>query len=243
MLKRSVVLLVLLAGCGPSQVRQSMETNAVGLPKPPVVYVYDFAVQPSEVQLDTGGPLARLRGRLSGGGGDSDQDDEAIQLGHQVANGLADALVQKIAAMGLTAQRAARGQEPPAEGLAVTGQFVDVDEGNRARRMAIGFHQGQSSVSAQVQVHQAGASGRAAELLSFVASAQSPPVPGAVVTMGAGAAVQAAAASSKAAGAATGMGATVQDDADRLAAQVADYLQQFFAKQGWAAPPSDLPAL
>jgi hypothetical protein len=73
--------------------------------------------------------------------------------------------------------------------------------------------------------------------LNFTAVAESPPLPGAAVTMGAGAAVQVA---GTAAGA-KALGDTVQRDADRLADAVANDLQKFFAKQGWTAPPSAFP--
>jgi hypothetical protein len=39
------------------------------------------------------------------------------------------------------------------------------------------------------------------------------------------------------------LGVLVVSDANRLADKVANSLQQFFAKQGWTAPPSVLPTL
>jgi Domain of unknown function (DUF4410) len=229
---RLLVLAALLPACAPTQVKITRESDAVGVPKPSAVYVYDFAVEPSEIQLDRGGPLARLRERLAGGG--DDQDAQAVALGHQVANGLADALVAKITAMGLAAQRITRNQAPPPGAAAVAGQFVDVDEGNRVRRMAIGFHQGQSQVSARVQLYTVTGAKAATQLLDFTASAESAPLPGAAVTMGAGAAVQVAAAASGA----KELRDTVQADANNLADRIATLLQTFFAKQGWTAPPS-----
>ncbi|MDX2165934.1 MAG: DUF4410 domain-containing protein [Deltaproteobacteria bacterium] len=233
----SALSLVVLAGCGPSRVKITQETNAVGLPRPAAVYVYDFAVSPSEVQLDQGGPLRRIGSRLLGEGGDPDQ--QAIDTGHQVADRLATDLVAKITAMGLPAQRITRSQVPPEGAVAVGGQFVSVDEGSQLKRMAIGFHQGQSSVTAQVQLYQVTGRREAAQLLEFTASSASPPTPGAVVTMGAGAAVQAGAAASGV----KELTSTVEADAGRLADAVARNLQTFFAKQGWTAPPSQLPSL
>lgn len=228
--------LVVVAACGPTRVKITKETDAVGLPKPSMIYVYDFAVHPSEVKLDTGGPLARIRTRLSGGGDVAAQDQQAVDLGHQVADILASELVDKITAMGLPAQRITRDHVPPVGTVAVGGQFVDVDQGNKVKRMAIGFHQGQSSVAAQVQLYQVTGEAAANQLLDFTAVAQSPPTPGAAVTMGAGAAVQVAGA----AAGAKALGDTVQQDTDRLASRVATNLQTFFAKQGWTAAPSTL---
>lgn len=234
----SLLILLCFVGCGPSKVRITQETDAVGLPRPSAVYVYDFAVAPSEVQLDRGGPLKRLAGAFTGSN-DADPDAQAMAVGHQVAEQLAKDLVSKITAMGLPAQRIARNQVPPEGAVAVGGQFLDVDQGNQLRRMAIGFHQGQSSVTAQVQLYRVTGSREAAQLLDFTASSASPPTPGAVVTMGAGAAVQAGAAASGA----KELTSTVEADASRLADSAAKNLQTFFAKQGWTAPPSELPSL
>lgn len=230
-----LLAILAVAGC-TSRVHITQETDAVGLPTPAAVYVYDFAVDPSEVQVDPGGPLQRIRSRLFGGPSESEQSEQAIALGHQIADQVAAGLVARISAMGLPAQRIGRDQLPPEGAAAVGGQFVDLDEGNRIRRMAIGFHQGQSSVSAAVQFYRVTSARSAARLLEFTATGTSPPLPGAAVTMGAGAAVQVAAATAGA----KELGDTLSSDADRLAAAIARNLQTFFAKQGWTAPPSEL---
>lgn len=233
-----------LAACS-SAVRITQETDAVGLPKPSAVYVYDFAVDQSEMRADPGGPLERLRGgggllggRLRGGGQQPPaQDPQMLALGHQIADQVAQDLVQRITAMGLPARRISREQVPPAGAAAVGGQFVDLDEGDRLKRMAIGFHQGQSSVSAVVQLYRVTGARSAGQLLEFSATGTSPPLPGAAATMGAGAAVQVAAATAGA----KEFRATLSADAGRLGAAVARNLQTFFAKQGWTAPPSEIP--
>ncbi len=235
-----------LAACS-SSVRITKETDAVGLAKPSTVYVYDFAVDQSEMKVDPGGPLQRLRngggllgGGLLSGGNKSDQpqqDPQMIATGHQIADQVAQDLVQRITAMGLPAQRITRDQLPPEGAIAVAGQFVDLDEGNRLKRMAIGFHQGQSSVSAAVQLYHVTGSRSAGQLLDFTATGTSPPIPGAAVTMGAGAAVQVAAATAGA----KELRDTLSADAGRLSAAVARNLQTFFAKQGWTEPPSEIP--
>src|SRR5262249_31107841 len=62
----------LLAACSPGRVHVTQENDVVGLPRPAVIYVFPFAVDPSEVRLDPGGPVTRIMERL--GGGESDQD-------------------------------------------------------------------------------------------------------------------------------------------------------------------------
>jgi hypothetical protein len=252
MLTRATIGLLLLgalalAGCS-SSVRITNETDAVGLPKPAAVYVYDFAVDQSEVQRDPGGPLQRLRsgggllgGGLLGGGQPQQQtpemDQDMLATAHQIAAQVAQDLVQRITAMGLPAQRLARGEVPPEGTVVVAGQFIDLNEGNRLKRMAIGFHQGQSSVSAAVKLFHVTGRRSAGELLAFTATGTSPPLPGAAVTMGAGAAVQVAAAPAGA----KEFRDTLSADAGRLAAATARNLQTFFAKQNWTAPPSEIP--
>ena len=233
---RCALLIALAAASGcTSRVHITQETDAVGLPRPATVYVYDFAVDQSEVQVDPGGPLQRVRDRLFGGSSQSEQSAQVIAQGHQIADQVAQDLVQRITAMGLPAQRIGRDQLPPEGAAAVGGQFVDLDEGNRVRRMAIGFHQGQSSVSAAVQLYRVTGARSAGRLLDFTATGTSPPLPGAAVTMGAGAAVQVAAATAGA----KEFRDTLSADADRLSAAIAQNLQSFFAKQGWTAPPSE----
>jgi len=239
-----------LAACS-SSVKITNESDARGLAKPLMVYVYDFAVEQSEVKVDPGGPLQRLReggGLLGGGGGGllrggesqgepAAQNEQMLALGHQLADQVALDLVKRITAMGLPATRITREQLPPEGAIAVAGQFVDLDEGNKLKRMAIGFHQGQSSVSAAVQLYHVTGSRSAGQLLDFTATGTSPPLPGAAATMGAGAAVQVAAATAGA----KEFRATLSADAGRLSAAVARNLQTFFAKQSWTDPPSEIP--
>lgn len=113
-----------LVACSPGAIRHERETTEVGLAKPSMVYVYEFAVQASEVQLDQGGPLARVRNSLLETG---NQDDQEIALGRQVAQRVAQGLAAKLTAMGLPAQRAVRGAKAPAGSAIITGQFADVD--------------------------------------------------------------------------------------------------------------------
>lgn len=232
-----VVVTAALAGCGPTQSRIEMESRAVGLPKPALVYVYDFAVDPSQVHLDPGGPVSRRLKEISGES--EPQAEQIVALGRKVADRIAADLVSRITAMGLNAERAAPGNELRADAVAVTGQFADIDEGNKLRRLAIGFRQGQSKVGANVQLVRRTDAGATEPLLEFITAAESAPLPGAAVTMGAGAGVRAAAASTGA----KSLGDTVQSDADRLAARIANQLQQFFAKQGWTEAPSAVDAV
>jgi Domain of unknown function (DUF4410) len=119
----------------------------------------------------------------------------------------------------------------------VDGQFHDIDEGNRLRRLVIGFGAGTSKLDTQVQIYQYNA-GTPDQLLNFTTHAESGKMPGAAVTMGAGAAAQggvtlaAGAASMGVAGAKT-YRSSMGFLADSTAKQIVAYFSQYAAKQGW----------
>lgn len=226
---------LLLAAC-TSQMKVDRQTREVGLPRPTAVYVYTFAVDPEQVQLDRG-PLARVRDAVADRSA-NEENEQTVALGKDIAHRFADSLVKEITAMGLTAYHVDRAQQVPPGALGVDGLFVDIDEGNRLRRMVIGFRQGQSKVGTQVHVFQSTDAG-SRELLDFTATSESAPLPGGAVTMGAGAAAQVAVA----AGGVKELRSSVQADAQKSSKAVAQKLQAFFAEQGWTAPPSSLPSL
>src|SRR5262245_56389070 len=116
-------------GCAPTSVRPvPTSSDATPLPRPDRVLVHDFAVSLADVKLNSG-PGARLLRRLSS----TPPSDEQARLGRQVAAAFAEELVKEIREMGLAAERAPRGPGLPDRMLAVDGQFLTIDEGNRAR--------------------------------------------------------------------------------------------------------------
>ena len=48
-----LIVLAIAIGCAPTKVQQQ-DTTLTQLPRPDLVLVYDFAVSPDEVKLDTG---------------------------------------------------------------------------------------------------------------------------------------------------------------------------------------------
>src|SRR5258706_12513483 len=136
--------LLIVAGCAPTDVRQ-VGTTAAGqpLPRPERIIVHDFAVSLSDIKLNSG-PGARLLRRLS----KDPQSAEQAKVGRDVAKSFSDELVKEIIALGLPAERAPQSSSVPDRTLAVDGQFVSIDEGNRARRMVVGFGAGGTDVTA-----------------------------------------------------------------------------------------------
>jgi hypothetical protein len=229
-IRRVVVLGVVLAtGCASTAVRPT-QMSAERLPKPDRVVVSDFAVAPQEVSLDRA-PGSRLAALFKGG----TASDAQLQVGRSVASALSAELVKEIQALGLPAERAAAGAAVPPNSLAVQGQFVSIDEGNRLRRMVIGLGAGGSEVRTLVQVHDQAPDGLRL-VAEFETKADSSRKPGMAETMGAGAAMSgigAAAAASGAVGVATELGDSVESDAQRTAKEIAKQLAQLFHQQGW----------
>src|SRR5208283_3340362 len=110
----------LLAGCASTNVTSEKEYEGF-LPKPNEVLVYNFAVSPDEVELNSG-LGADVEGLVSSS--KTPRTDQELAVGHQVADALANHLVTEINALGLPARRASG--PPPAAGnpLLIKGQFV-----------------------------------------------------------------------------------------------------------------------
>jgi Domain of unknown function (DUF4410) len=72
------------------------------------------------------------------------QDDEKAKLAHKIVDGFSESLVKDLQKTGLPVSRGVAGDLPPDYSLAVQGDFLLIDEGNRTRRMVIGLGTGAS---------------------------------------------------------------------------------------------------
>ncbi|HWP00648.1 MAG TPA: DUF4410 domain-containing protein [Methylococcus sp.] len=222
---------LLLGSCAASQVRVRGGVADSGMPKPQRVLIYNFAVNPEEVQ-ENSGLFAKIGRSLS----DADQAADQVRIGREVADALATELTEKIAALGLQPLRADANMPVTNDSVLVTGRFVKIDEGNRLRRNAIGLGLGQSSIDSEVRVMAPTRSGLR-ELVVFEAHADSGALPGAAILGPAGAAAGAGTAAVVAVNVATGAAKTYRSASAQLARQMADKivseLAQYFARQGW----------
>jgi len=231
----ATVLALTVAGCASTTVQPEQETFVTNLPLPSIVLVYKFAVASSEVTANQS-----LFNRVYDATQSTTTSERDAAIGQQVATSLADALVTQINDLGLVAMRADNQTDVSPTALVLTGQFIDINEGNRLRRLVIGFGAGASKVDTQVQLL-APSGGRFRTLLDFKTHAESGKMPGAAVTMGAGAAAQGAVTGGMvAANVAMGGVKAYKSEVDQLAGQTADkvaqFLSQFFAQEGWIPP-------
>jgi hypothetical protein len=223
---------ITMAGCASTTVTPQQETFATNLPAPPIVLVYRFAVNMNEVTANQG-----LFQKAINAAESTTVAQQDTEVAREVADAFADEMVTKIIALGLPAQRATPATYVPQNALIITGEFVDVDEGNRTRRLVIGFGAGQAKVDAEVQVLTATPGGNQL-VVEFTTHADSGDMPGAAVTMGAGAAAQGGVTAGMAVAnvAVTGVKAYRSEIAGmsaRSAGKAAQFLAKFFAQQGW----------
>jgi len=235
----AVLGVILSAGC--TSVQTTYEYTGEPLPKPDMVVVHNFAGSAGEVKMDSS-VLGNLSGRLD----DTPLTEEEVQLGRKVADAMAARLVQEIQAMGLSAMRAGEGQPETDRVVMIEGQFLSISQGDRAERLVIGLGAGRSSVKLNAEVYGRTREGRRL-LESFTVDAAGSRKPGMAETMGFGAAagdlaVSAAASGAGAAGGET-FGETVEADAKRGAAKLAEQIGKYFEQQGWIPPGSVKPDL
>jgi Domain of unknown function (DUF4410) len=212
-----------------------VETGGQMLPRPAVVVVDSFAISPTEVTLNEG-----LTGEVKSivSGRSTPRSQQELQVGHQVADAIADNLVTEIRDMGLPAQRGRGLPSGVRNAVLVSGQLVSIDEGNQAERVAIGFGAGRSDVRAQVQVLEL--TPDSTKLIDTIeVDAKSGLTPGMAETMGAGALTGHLLVSTLVSGgvqvATQTMSDTVVADADRAAKGIAKQLSSLFTQQGWFA--------
>ena len=165
--------LVVLAGCAPTDMDTIQEYSGKSLlPRPDRVLVYDFAVSANDVKLNSA-IGARLANLVTG----AQENEEQVKVGRAVAKALSGSLVKELEQLGLPVEQASSETMPTATTVVIHGQFLTIDEGNRLRRMVIGFGVGGTDLRTKVQVYQ-GTEAAPLLLEEFEASAESSKKPG-----------------------------------------------------------------
>jgi len=229
----TLIALPLAAGlfaCASTSVRLDDETAASDLPRPERILVYDFALSEAEIATNSG-----IGSQIVDEESTMTPEQRQEQLGRHAANALAESMVKGLRQLGFATERVPRGTPAVGHDLLVDGHFLDVNEGNRLRRVVIGFGAGAADVDTRVQLYQ-GARDR--RLLEFSTHSDSGEMPGAAVTMGAGAAAQGGLTAGAAAVNVAASGWKVyRSQVEQMAARSGDkavaYMSQFFFEQEW----------
>lgn len=222
--------IVTIAGCARVNV-ENVDVRALGLPRPEMIYVHDFAVSADAVALDRA-LGARALEMVKG-----TETEDRIKISKEIARIVSENLVNEIVAQGMPAQLAGA-QSVPGPTLSIDGQFLSVDEGNRLKRMVVGFGAGASEVRTLVQVYET--TGEWRRLVEdFYVTVKSSRKPGVGPMGGIGAAAgRAATAAATSAGirALSARSQTVEADAKAAAKEIAEELRKLFVQEGWIAP-------
>lgn len=238
--RRSVVVwsipLLLLSACNQGHVVSERAYTRDRLPRPDLVLVQDFAVDPSQVRLDQG--LGPRLGRMVGAPGPTTQE----QVARTAQAALTKALVDKLRSFGLNAEAASAEPDLGAGPvLIVQGQITGIDQGNRTRRTVIGLGAGKSGMTADAELYYRSGQQPVRLLQTLSADSNSGHAPGVAETMGVGAAVGTAATAGAAGAGLHAVGesrnAGPDGNATRIADALAQQMGQFFTSQGWIASP------
>lgn len=225
------VLALLLAGCASTDAEVTKQRADDGqLPYPQAIYVYDFAVAPSEVS-----PGSVAAPRLAGAVDNPEENAERQQLEHEIAAVLSKRVVAELQELGLPAIRW-RGTPPKNENsYTLEGQFLTIDEGSALKRMVIGFGVGGTEVRVLVQAYHV-QNGRKSLLGEAEVSAESSKKPGLAATLPVGGAISGVA---TAAAVGTGVGVVseintdVRKGAEDTAEAIVELLKPRMEAQGW----------
>ena len=227
--------LVFVSACTSTQ--SQVQTGGQMLPRPAVVVVHSFAVSPTEVTLSEG-LSSEVRGIVEGQSA-TPRTEQELQVGHQIADAIANNLVTEIRDLGLPAEHGSGLPAGTANAVLVTGQLVSINQGNEAERVVIGLAAGRSDVRAQVQVFEL--TPTSTKLIDTIeVDAKSGLQPGMAETMGMGALTGHLLVSTLVSGglqvATETMSDTVIADADRAAKGIAKQLSSLFTQQDWINP-------
>ncbi len=220
------LMLVAMAACTRTEVKQGQANTSGRLARPDVVMISDYTFNPSLVKLDAG--VAQRVVRAVGSETDAQKQAAIVK---RVADAVSEDLVKEVRKLGFTAARTSSGTAVTGgTQFFITGQFMTIDEGNETRRNIIGLGAGASEVKADTQFLYRTPDGTTQRLQTFVADAQSGRKPGAAETLGAGAALGMVAASDVAS---EKLGADVKSLGEKMAGEIAKQLAELFKQQGW----------
>jgi hypothetical protein len=130
------LLLLGLVGCASTQVTQrAPDAGPLRIARPDHIYVYPFAVTPADAPSWS---VAAQPGSLPG----EPLTPEALERGRKLGRLVAQALIEEIGKMGLSAVEGQRQSLPEENDLMLVGYFEEVEAGSAPERVFVGFGSG-----------------------------------------------------------------------------------------------------
>jgi hypothetical protein len=224
----TVFLSFCIVACGQTVVRPLNRLPQNDLPRPSRIAIGQFSVGNAAIMEYQGifrqQPLNRNR------------IERQRLMANDVAEALSLELATKLKELGFLVERGPLGI-PAGNDITIEGEFIRIDEGNPLRRFVVGLGSGASRVQTRLVVYQGS---QRIKLLEFTTDADSGKMPGAAITFAAGATAPplVSAGLVTANGLATGLQnrSEVAYLARSSANQAAQYLSEYFARQGWIRP-------
>jgi hypothetical protein len=218
----------------PPEAAAAMNAIEAESTNPTLIEVRDFDFVVNDV-TENRSPLHRGIDLFRRSSADQREDD----IGREVGTTLAEQVAKRLNKDGLHAVRISRDTDIGMGGnfLLVTGKMVEVDEGNRFTRVALGLGFGQSRLATEVRVYRV-TNGERAEVLRFTTRADSGRMPGIAESFGFGELFIGPITILTGVGDALSSGQKIyvsQIDflADESGTQVANFLSQYAAAEGW----------
>lgn len=229
------LLALAAAGCAGAQVTQQSQAVPVTTSRPAQIVVYPFAVSVDDVTLNQG-IIASTYRNISG----EDQTAQQLQVAKDTAHNVCVTVAATLSQKGYGAVCQDRGIAVAGGNvLIVDGEFTDISEGNKLRRMVIGLGVGASTLDADVIVQQHSEQG-SRQLMEFSTHADSGKMPGAGITGPAGAAAGGATAAASmgvnlAMGGVKNYTSATGFLADKTSDEIVDQITEYYAQQGWSS--------
>lgn len=228
------VMPIVLAACASASVAQQSQGIPLVSARPTNIVVYPFAIDTADVTLNQS-IVQRAYRSVS----NQDQAAKQAQLARDTARDICDQVAADLTKKGYQALCQERGVSAVGSNvMVVDGAFTNINEGNRLRRLVIGFGAGASVLDTQVDVFQKTPDGTR-QVINFTTHADSGKMPGAALTAGAGAAAGGSAAVVVGANAAMGGAKTYTSSTGFLTVKTSDQIvqtiTQYYAQQGWTS--------
>jgi len=231
--RRAYLLGVLvLAGCASAAVTQQAQRAPADYDRPSQIVIYPFAANPAEVTLNQ----SIIQKAYRGATGDNQNADQ-LQIAHDTAQAICQQVVSDLTSQGYNAICAQRGTFVAGGNiLIVDGALTNISEGNRLRRLVIGFGTGASTLDSNVSMYQR-IGGNLNQVLAFSTHADSGKMPGAAVMAPGGVAAGGGAAAVVGMNAAVGGAKTYSSSTSSLAKKTSDQIVKtvtdYTARAGW----------
>jgi len=221
--------MMVAAGCAKTTITNRQQLVAGKLPRPAHIWVSSFAASAADIPSESA-----LTSQYTVGA--ANQTQEQLEMGQKLGAQIATELVNQINAMGMSAYFAKKGMIIPFNDIVIRGYLVSFDEGDAAKRVAIGFGSGASNLEAVAEGFQMTAQGLR-KLGSGTSDASGSKGPGTAVGLVTFLATRNPAGliisgGMKVYGEASGK-SKIEGRADQTAKEIAEILKKRFQEEGW----------